>query len=252
MRTDHDAMAMRDALDALEESKFYYDDDGYHRRKEAAIAHLEAALAALPRTSNPVIHAKFEVVCAGATDSTDAFVKRVEVNGDGSYTAVIDHWPGSTRRDEAPEAVPAHQSAQPEPVSANSTLTQQAMSLYKPPFRFHRGYIWDTDNKMVADDDAQDVALRVRGWGAISYKPDAEALQDEVGRLIAEALTQYWQATAPAALEQGIKMGLEAAAQVCAKDIFDGSQHGLVRLTAARCADAIRKLDPAIIVKEGK
>ncbi|MDB5822229.1 MAG: hypothetical protein JWR21_933 [Herminiimonas sp.] len=73
-----------------------------------------------------------------------------------------------------------------------SETTKQALALYKPPFRFEHGYIFDAEHMMVADDQGQDVALRVRGWGRISYLPDAEALQDEVGRLIAEALTEYW------------------------------------------------------------
>ncbi len=72
-------------------------------------------------------------------------------------------------------------------------IEQQALALYEAPFRYHRGYIWDAKNNMVADDDAQDVALRVRGWGRISYLPDAEKLQDTVGELIAKALTEYWQ-----------------------------------------------------------
>lgn len=41
----------------------------------------------------PKINATFEVVCDGITGSTNATVKRVEMNDDGSYTVVIDHWP---------------------------------------------------------------------------------------------------------------------------------------------------------------
>ena len=74
----------------------------------------------------------------------------------------------------------------------NAGLCVEAMKLYAPPFRFDRGYIWDSRNNMVADDDAQDVALRIRGWGRISYLPDAEALQDKVGELIAQAMTEFW------------------------------------------------------------
>lgn len=72
------------------------------------------------------------------------------------------------------------------------TLTQSALSLYRAPFRFHRGYIWDANNEMVADNFGQDFALRIRGWGRISYLPTPGALQDKVGELIAEALTEYW------------------------------------------------------------
>lgn len=77
--------------------------------------------------------------------------------------------------------------------ATKETLMRDALALYAPPFRFDRGYIWDAKNNMVADDDAQDVALRVRGWGRISYMPNPEALQDAVGELFAKALTEYWQ-----------------------------------------------------------
>jgi predicted transposase YbfD/YdcC len=73
-----------------------------------------------------------------------------------------------------------------------SPLDPAALELYEAPFRFDRGYIWDAKNNMVADDDAQDVALRVRGWGHISYMKNAEALQDEIGKHIAAALTEHW------------------------------------------------------------
>ncbi len=72
-------------------------------------------------------------------------------------------------------------------------LPKSALDLYEAPFRYDHGYIWDAKNKMVADDDGQDVALRVRGWGHIGYLPDAEALQDAVGHHIAQALTEYWE-----------------------------------------------------------
>lgn len=79
-----------------------------------------------------------------------------------------------------------------------SEINSRALAIYKPPFRFDRyGYIWDADNHMVADNhiekDADGAALRVRGWGRISYLEDAEQLQDEVGRMIAQALTEYWE-----------------------------------------------------------
>lgn len=65
----------------------------------------------------------------------------------------------------------------------------KALKLYKPPLRYDFGYIWDSNNEMVADDGGM---ARVRGWGRISYMNDGEALQDKVGELIAEALTEYW------------------------------------------------------------
>ena len=68
-------------------------------------------------------------------------------------------------------------------------LKAQALALYKPPFKHIHGYIWDSDNHMVADDGGM---MRVRGWGRIQKQPDAEKLQDTVGDLIADALTKYW------------------------------------------------------------
>lgn len=87
------------------------------------------------------------------------------------------------------------------------------LSLYTPPFRFDRrgGYIWDAQNKMVADnydpDDAieppknLEPALRIRGWGYIQYlKHDSltpEQIQDGLGEIMAQALTEYWQRSQP-------------------------------------------------------
>jgi hypothetical protein len=69
----------------------------------------------------------------------------------------------------------------------------RALDLYSPPFRYEHGFIWDAKNLMVADDEGQDIALRIRGWGHISYLPDPEKLQDEVGELMAQALTEFWE-----------------------------------------------------------
>lgn len=75
-------------------------------------------------------------------------------------------------------------------------LHARAIDLYTPPFRFEFGYIWDAKGQMVADnrvpDDSDGAALRVRGWGRISYMEDPEALQDEVGNIIAAAMTEHW------------------------------------------------------------
>lgn len=73
------------------------------------------------------------------------------------------------------------------------TVAEAALQLYSPPFRYEYGFIWDANNHMVADHEGQDVALRVRGWGRIGYKPNAEQLQDKVGELIAQAITEFWE-----------------------------------------------------------
>lgn len=75
------------------------------------------------------------------------------------------------------------------------TLTARAIALYKPPFKFVLGYIFDAEDRVVADDHEmpKEGISRIRGWGRISYLPDAAALQDECGRIVAQALTEFWE-----------------------------------------------------------
>jgi hypothetical protein len=75
------------------------------------------------------------------------------------------------------------------------------MAIYRPPFRFVNGYVYDNQNHVVADHDniseklvTGSVCARVRGWGRIGYMPNAAKLQDEVGALIADALNEYYAA----------------------------------------------------------
>ena len=77
----------------------------------------------------------------------------------------------------------------------STDLRNKSIGLYTPPFRFEHGYIWDAKGQMVADNlvDGEDAALRVRGWGRISYMENPEALQDEVGNVIALAMTEFWE-----------------------------------------------------------
>lgn len=72
-------------------------------------------------------------------------------------------------------------------------IERLALELYKPPFRYAYGFIWDAANNMVADHAGENAALRIRGWGRIGYKPNPERLQDAVGELIAKAMTEYWE-----------------------------------------------------------
>jgi len=85
-----------------------------------------------------------------------------------------------------------------------SELKQRAFDLYKPPFKFLHGYIFDSSGERVSDDGDIDVkkemiAARVRGWGRIGYLPTPEQLQDQVGQMIADALTEYWNRRTPEA-----------------------------------------------------
>lgn len=83
-------------------------------------------------------------------------------------------------------------------------LRQATLDLYIPPFRYVGGYIYDSNNNTVADsgtDTAHGTIIsRIRGWGRIAYldnpKGRAEQLQDEAGRIVAEALNMYWKTPA--------------------------------------------------------
>ena len=92
------------------------------------------------------------------------------------------------------ETIKRHGDKSPSGSTGSIPLMQRALDLYAPPFRFSHGFIFDSKGEMVSDDtlEGQDAIQRVRGWGRIGYMEEAEALQDEVGRIIAEALTDYW------------------------------------------------------------
>lgn len=72
-------------------------------------------------------------------------------------------------------------------------IREQALALYTAPFNYNRGYIWDSTGKMVSDEVAVDIVNRVRGWGYISKYENPEQLQDEVGKIIAEALNAFYE-----------------------------------------------------------
>lgn len=84
----------------------------------------------------------------------------------------------------------------------NPELRKIALDFYTGPFHFDDlgGYIWakgngNTGNQMFADlDAAKERCARIRGWGALQYlkEVDCEALQDEIGVMFAEAITEYW------------------------------------------------------------
>lgn len=68
--------------------------------------------------------------------------------------------------------------------------------LYKPPFKYHLGYIFDSTGNMVADNIGEDCAVRIRGWGLISSTHGdneiAEMIQDSFGEALAELLNQWY------------------------------------------------------------
>lgn len=85
----------------------------------------------------------------------------------------------------------------------NPELRKIGLEFYKGPFHFDHmgGYIWAkgepgvTGNQMFADlEGASERCARIRGWGALQYLKgvDCEALQDEIGVMFAEAITEYW------------------------------------------------------------
>ena len=75
-------------------------------------------------------------------------------------------------------------------------LRKAAMAIYCPPFKYVHGYIFDSGNQVVADDDKvkEAVAARVRGWGKLSYLPNGAELQDEIGLMMADALNMLYAA----------------------------------------------------------
>jgi hypothetical protein len=74
----------------------------------------------------------------------------------------------------------------------NEELKKKAFNLYTAPFSCRYGYIWDAEGNMVADDVGGDAMLRIRGWGRLGAMEDGDKIQDAVGDLIAEILTDYW------------------------------------------------------------
>jgi hypothetical protein len=84
-------------------------------------------------------------------------------------------------------------------------LSAVALNLYRPPFKYECGYVFDANHQMVSDDSggtplylcddrrADDCIGRVRGWGRIGKLKDGDAVQDAVGTIIAAALTEYWE-----------------------------------------------------------
>lgn len=74
-------------------------------------------------------------------------------------------------------------------------LREISKELYKPPFKYINGYIFDSESHVMLDKGGCDSIARIRGWGRIQYieaDGDAGKLQDTVGHLIAELLTKYW------------------------------------------------------------
>jgi hypothetical protein len=76
---------------------------------------------------------------------------------------------------------------------------EAAKAVYTPPFKYMRGYIFDSQSLMVADDDQVEgaVASRVRGWGRLGYLPNGAELQDEIGQMMADALNALYEPPAP-------------------------------------------------------
>jgi hypothetical protein len=65
------------------------------------------------------------------------------------------------------------------------SIRKSTLALFKPPFWFEKtgGYIFDANSQMVGE---------VRAWGYLQTFPQADAVQDELGGMIAEALTNLW------------------------------------------------------------
>ena len=79
------------------------------------------------------------------------------------------------------------------------TPEQAAIEIYKPPFKYSHGYIFDGEGNMFSDDGSVDemenaIAARIRGWGRIGYIEEMNPadIQDAVGEHVAKALNEYW------------------------------------------------------------
>lgn len=82
-----------------------------------------------------------------------------------------------------------------QPEEMKNTLTEKALLVYRPPFRYECGYIFDAEGKMAADEGGSvESSCRVRGWGRLQYMKDVDPakLQDHIGEMIAESMTAYW------------------------------------------------------------
>lgn len=99
-------------------------------------------------------------------------------------------------------------------------LRARALALYTAPFRFKYGYIYDSQNKVVADNSSGrdevvtshvdgNLLLRIRGWGRIQKFHDPEQLQDCVGELMCEALNAYWEKQNGHVIELVIKSSIQ-------------------------------------------
>ena len=124
-------------------------------------------------------------------------------------------------------------------------LKAEALGLYRPPFRYEHGYIYDARNYMVADESSH--CLRVRGWGRISYLKNPEALQDAAGELVAEALTEYWRRRAPPAAESSTGSSKCAAVVVAAQRLLDEAEE-----TAPRAATMAQLREALLAVSTAK
>lgn len=124
------------------------------------------------------------------------------------------------------------------------------MAIYKPPFKYEHGYIFDADHHMVADDGSIDdtepsvsnaIACRIRGWGRIGYMPNPEKLQDEVGAMVADALTAYY--TTSPATQAALTMAQKLADDRLAQMQADRKQYLDVKAVLARALGALKNAE---------
>lgn len=137
------------------------------------------------------------------------------------------------------------------------TMRERAIKLYRPPFRFEHGYVYDSNDQMVADagkDGEPDQLLRVRGWGRISYMREPEALQDEVGKAIAEALTEFWRNALQSREPSPKLMGLENKfAEIIYHEAnsthLDDGGNSFADHAAKRCSDVVATIAAELVAE---
>lgn len=128
---------------------------------------------------------------------------QLEAERDGERKSRCEAWAKSEEAWRLVQSLQAQQVAVPQPPFG--TKRKAAMAIYTPPFTFEHGYVFDSKRNMVADQGGFGdkntvegaVALQIRGWGRIGYMPNPEALQDEIGAMVVDALNTYYAAPQP-------------------------------------------------------
>lgn len=98
----------------------------------------------------------------------------------------------------------------PDETPLTDEMKAKVLSIFKPPFSFSIGNIYDCTGRIVADhytDDEPGALIRMRGWGRLTGKgggmglssDEAYEIQCAAGQMFAEAFNAYWGTPTPSA-----------------------------------------------------